>query len=147
MHYNTMGNDASSQSYPFQQHFNEEAVDSGEGCELAWQRSGCRSVSGTNLSYICAGTYPPGSSKWNPIEHRLFSEITKNWRGRPLDSYETVLNHLRTTKTKTGLAVSACLLEGNYPLKLKVSKEDKAALNIQRPDGVMPQWNYVLSPN
>jgi len=91
--------------------------------------------------------YPPGSSKWNPIEHRLFSEITKNWRGRPLDSYETVLNHLRTTKTKTGLAVTACLLEGNYPLKLKVSKEAKAALNIYRPDGVMPQWNYVISPN
>jgi hypothetical protein len=91
--------------------------------------------------------YPPGSSKWNPIEHRLFSEISKNWRGRPLDSYETVLNHLRTTKTKTGLAVTACLLEGNYPLKLKVSTEAKAALNIQRPHGVMPQWNYVISPN
>jgi len=91
--------------------------------------------------------YPPGSSKWNPIEHRLFSEITKNWRGHPLDSYETVLNHLRTTKTKTGLAVTACLLEGSYPLKLKVSKEAKAALNIQRPTGVMPQWNYVISPN
>ena len=67
--------------------------------------------------------------------------------GRPLDSYETVLNHLRTTKTKTGLAVTACILEGNYPLKLKVSEEAKAALNIQRPPGVMPQWNYVISPN
>lgn len=93
--------------------------------------------------------YPPGSSKWNPIEHRLFSEISKNWAGRPLDSYETVLNHIRTTKTKTGLAVTACLLEGNYPLKLKVSKEAIAGLNIHRPHGLMPQWNwnYIISPS
>mgnify|MGYP001568878860 FL=1 len=93
--------------------------------------------------------YPPGTSKWNPIEHRLFSEITKNWRGRPLDSYETVLNYLRTTKTKTGLAVTACRLEGNYLLKLKVSKEDIAALNIHRHHSAMPQWNwnYTISPS
>ena len=91
--------------------------------------------------------YPPGSSKWNPIEHRLFSQISKNWAGRPLDSHETVLNHLRTTKTKTGLAVTACLLDGNYPLKLKVSKEEIAGLNIHRPTGVMPQWNYTICPN
>lgn len=91
--------------------------------------------------------YPPGSSKWNPIEHRLFSEISKNWAGRPLDSYETVLKHLRTTKTKTGLAVTACLMEGDYPLKVKVSKEDIAGLNIHRPAGVMPQWNYTISPS
>jgi len=93
--------------------------------------------------------YPPGSSKWNPIEHRLFSEITKNWSGRPLDSYETVLNHLRTTSTKTGLAVTACHLEGDYPLKLKVSKEDIAALNIHRHHSTLPQWNwnYTIRPS
>ena len=91
--------------------------------------------------------YPPGSSKWNPIEHRLFSEITKNWKGRPLDSYETVLNHLRTTKTKTGLVVTACLLEGDYPLKCRVSKEDIAALNIQKPHDTIPQWNYIIRPS
>ncbi|HLD63717.1 MAG TPA: hypothetical protein VI913_02360 [Candidatus Peribacteraceae bacterium] len=93
--------------------------------------------------------YPPGTSKWNPIEHRLFSMITKNWRGRPLDSYETVLNYIRTTKTKTGLAVTACRLEGSYPLKQKVSKEDRAALNIRRHHSVLPQsnWNYTISPS
>ncbi len=90
--------------------------------------------------------YPPGSSKWNPIEHRLFSAISKNWAGRPLDSYETVLNHLRTTKTKTGLVVTACLMEGTYPLKLKVSKEIMAGLNL-RPHDVLPQWNYTISPS
>ena len=72
--------------------------------------------------------YPPGTSKWNPIEHRLFSEISKNCAGRPLDSYETFLNHIRTTRTKTGLRVTSCLLEGDYPLKQKVPKEDFARL-------------------
>lgn len=90
--------------------------------------------------------YPPGSSKWNPIEHRLFSEITKNWAGRPLDSYETALKHIRTTKTKTGLAVTACLMKGNYPLKIKTSKEAIAALNL-RPHDVLPQWNYTIGPS
>ena len=55
------------------------------------------------IVYAKNGIDPPGASKWNPIEHRLFSEISKNWAGRPLDSYETVLNFIRTTKTKTGL--------------------------------------------
>lgn len=90
--------------------------------------------------------YPPGSSKWNPIEHRLFSQISKNWAGCPLDSYETVLNHIRTTKTKTGLAVTACRMEGNYPLKIKTSKEAIAALNLQ-PHDALPQWNYTISPS
>jgi hypothetical protein len=81
--------------------------------------------------------YPSGASKWNPIEHRLFSQISKNWAGRPLDSYETVLNHIRTTKTKTGLAVTACLMKRNYPLKIKTSKEAIAALNL-RPHHVLP---------
>src|ERR1035437_7876814 len=78
MHYNTMGNDASSQSYPFQQHFNEEAVDSGEGCELAWQRSGCRSVSGSNLSSICAGTKRPYLSNFICFPNRRHR--AKGWR-------------------------------------------------------------------
>ncbi|TAJ75794.1 ISAzo13 family transposase [bacterium] len=90
--------------------------------------------------------YPPGTSKWNPIEHRLFSQISYNWAGHPLDSYETVLNHIRTTKTKTGLTVTACLMEGNYPLKVKTSKDAIAALNIRRHD-VLPQWNYTIRPH
>lgn len=90
--------------------------------------------------------YPPGTSKWNPIEHRLFSQISKNWAGCPLDSYETVLNHIRTTKTKTGLAVTACLMEGNYPIKIKTTKEAIAALNL-RPHDALPQWNYTISPS
>lgn len=89
--------------------------------------------------------YPPGSSKWNPIEHRLFSEISKNCAGRPLDSYETFLKYIATTRTKTGLVVKSCLLEGTYPLKQKVSKDSIAKINL-RPHNVFPQWNYTISP-
>ncbi len=57
--------------------------------------------------------YPPGLSKWNPIEHRLFSEISKNWAGKPLDSYETSINYIKTTKTSAGLTVKAKLVKKN----------------------------------
>ena len=63
---------------------------------------------------VTVAHYPPGASKWNPIEHRLFSEISKNWAGRPLDSYETILNYLRTTATSTGLRVQAHLVAQSY---------------------------------
>jgi len=67
--------------------------------------------------------YPPGSSKWNPIEHRLFSEISKNWAGRPLDSFETVLKYLRTTTTSTGLKVTAHYVRKKYQKGERVSKK------------------------
>ncbi len=90
--------------------------------------------------------YPPGASKWNPIEHRLFSEISKNWAGQPLDSYETMLNYIQTTRTKTGLIVKAKLLEGDYPIGVSVSKEEMARINL-RFHTVLPQWNYTIMPN
>jgi hypothetical protein len=90
--------------------------------------------------------YPPGTSKWNPIEHRLFSEISKNWAGRPLQSYETMLNYLRTTKTKTGLSVRAACLDGHYPIGMRISKEEMGKLNLRFHTG-LPQWNYTISPN
>lgn len=89
--------------------------------------------------------YPPGTSKWNPIEHRLFSEISKNWAGQPLESYETVLNFLRTTKTAAGLVVNATLLDGDYPTGIKVSKAQMNNVNL-RPHRVLPMWNYTLVP-
>ena len=90
--------------------------------------------------------YPPGASKWNPIEHRLFSEISKNWRGTPLTSYETVLKYAMQTKTNTGLAVNAVLVEKQYEKGLKASKLDLENLNIER-HKVNPSWNYTLRPN
>ena len=89
--------------------------------------------------------YPPGTSKWNPIEHRLFSEVTKNWAGQPLESYETILNFLRTTKTKTGLTVTATLLAGDYPTGVKTSDAQMAEVHLHR-HRVLPSWNYTLVP-
>lgn len=89
--------------------------------------------------------YPPGTSKWNPIEHRLFSEISKNWAGQPLESYETVLNFIRTTKTDTGLVVNGTLLDGEYPTGIKISDAQMAEVNL-RQHRVLPTWNYTLVP-
>ncbi len=89
--------------------------------------------------------YPPGTSKWNPIEHRLFSEISKNWAGRPLESYETMLNYIYTTRTKTGLKVSASLVEGHYAKGMTVAQEEIDALNITA-HPVQPKRNYTLHP-
>lgn len=89
--------------------------------------------------------YPPKTSKWNPIEHRLFSEISKNWRGQPLESYETVLNYIRTTTTKTGLSVKATLVAKDYPTGIKIPEVEMKKLNLQS-HKVLPQWNYTLHP-
>ena len=89
--------------------------------------------------------YPTGASKWNPIEHRLFGEISKNWAAEPLDSYQKALQFIRTTTTTTGLKVRAHLDTNYYPTGVKVSKKDLAALSIQ-PKRVLPKWNYTMSP-
>lgn len=90
--------------------------------------------------------YPPGTSKYNPIEHRLFSEISKNWAGEPLKDYETILNYISTTKTKTGLKVKAMLDETKYDKGIKVSDNELKKINIKYHE-VHPQWNYTISPS
>jgi hypothetical protein len=90
--------------------------------------------------------YPPGSSKWNPIEHRLFAQISSNWAGQPLTSYELVLNYIRTTKTLTGLKVRACIDTHKYETKLKLSKKQKAAIRMY-PHRIHPELNYTIKPN
>lgn len=89
--------------------------------------------------------YPPGSSKWNPIEHRLFSEISKNFNGKPLDSFETILKYTRTTKTKTGLKVNARLITKKYRLGQTVSDQEMSTLLLKR-HSLFPNWNYTLDP-
>jgi transposase len=88
---------------------------------------------------------PPGTSKWNKIEHRLFCHITKNWRARPLTSYEVVVNLIGSTTTKTGLKVVAELDVNEYELKKKTSDEEMEALNLHR-HVVNSQWNYTIKP-
>ena len=89
--------------------------------------------------------YPTGCSKWNPIEHRLFSEISKTWAGCPLSSFETILDYLRDTTTETGLKVVAHLVTKVYQKGLEVTNEVMAALNIT-PHAICPQWNYTICP-
>jgi transposase len=89
--------------------------------------------------------FPPGTSKWNKIEHRLFSHITMNWRGRPLTSHDVVINSIAATTTRTGLTVDARLDEGTYPTGVKVSNAQMAALPISR-HPFHGDWNYTLHP-
>ena len=89
--------------------------------------------------------YPPGTSKWNKIEHKLFSFISLNWRGEPLVSYETIVNLIGSTTTKQGLLVKAKLDRKNYEKGKKVSDNEMDKLNIKY-DKVNPQWNYVIKP-
>jgi len=89
--------------------------------------------------------FPPGTSKWNKIEHRLFSFITINWRGRPLRTYETVVNLIGNTTTRMGLIVRAALDRGSYPTGKRVSEKDMRLLNLKR-DPFHGDWNYSLLP-
>jgi len=89
--------------------------------------------------------FPPGTSKWNKIEHRLFSMISKNWRGTPLDSLATIINLIGTTKTQTGLVVKAMLDDTVYEKGIKVSDEELASVNLTR-DAFHGEWNYMVAP-
>jgi hypothetical protein len=89
--------------------------------------------------------FPPGTSKWNKIEHRLFSFISINWRGRPLRTYETIVNLIGKTTHRGGLVVRAQLDRGSYPTGVTISKKDMATLNIER-DDFHGDWNYVIRP-
>ena len=94
---------------------------------------------------ISVSHFPPGARKWNKIEHRLFSHITLNWRGRPLTSYETVVNLIGSTTTRTGLRVQAALDKGEYPTGVRASDEELSTLNL-RPKRFHGEWNYSLAP-
>jgi Rhodopirellula transposase DDE domain len=89
--------------------------------------------------------YPPGTSKWNKIEHRLFSFISQNWRGRPLVSHEVVVNLIAATTTEAGLQVSCELDRNSYPSGIKVSKEDMAGISLRK-DKFHGEWNYTILP-
>jgi hypothetical protein len=89
--------------------------------------------------------YPPGTSKWNKIEHRLFCHITQTWRGKPLTSRETVVDLIASTTTRTGLTVRCELDTREYPKGIKVSDAEMMTLNIKG-DAFHPEWNYTISP-
>ena len=89
--------------------------------------------------------YPPGTSKWNKIEHRMFCHITQNWRATPLTSRLAVVELIANTTTKTGLTIRCELDTNTYPKGIKVSEEQMAALNLKG-DEFHPDWNYAISP-
>ena len=88
---------------------------------------------------------PPGTSKWNKIEHRLFSHITLNWRGKPLTSYEVIVNLIAATNTSKGLKVKCMLDKNEYPKGIKITKEEVEGLGIIR-DEFHGEWNYTFKP-
>jgi hypothetical protein len=88
---------------------------------------------------------PPGTSKWNTIEHRLFSFISINWRGKPLPSLETIINLIGSTTTRSGLTVYAQLDQGSYPAKVTVSDAELEAVNLHG-HAFHPEWNYTIKP-
>lgn len=94
---------------------------------------------------VCVCHYPPGTSKWNKIEHRLFCHVTQTWRGKPLVSRETVVELIAATTTRTGLIVRCALDTRDYPKGIKVSNQEMDALNISG-DAFHPEWNYTISP-
>lgn len=95
---------------------------------------------------ISVSHLPPGTSKWNKIEHRLFSFISQNWRGKPLTSHEVIVNLIRATKTKKGLKVRCELDKGKYPTDKKFTDQDVANVNMARCD-FHGEWNYTIYPS
>jgi hypothetical protein len=89
--------------------------------------------------------FPPGTSKWNKIEHRMFSFITQNWRARPLVSYQTVVDLISNTKTKAGLKIKAKLTQRTYPTGVEISASEIAKLNLM-PEVFHGDWNYSVLP-
>ena len=113
----------------------------------AW-KTGLAALAGeTGLEITCCH-FPPGTSKWNKIEHRLFAHITMSWRGRPLTSHAVVLNSIAATTTATGLKVTAALDEGRYPTGTQISDEQMEDLRQRylTPHGFHGAWNYTVHP-
>ena len=88
--------------------------------------------------------YPSGASKWNPIDHRLFSFISMNWAGVPLRTYDIMLNYIRNTTTKKGLRVNAILNDKIYERGIKINDSDMNDIRIKNNE-LLPQWNYTIS--
>lgn len=89
--------------------------------------------------------FPPGTSKWNKIEHRLFSQISKNWRGRPLETLEIIVSLIGSTKTDTGLMVRCVVDQNDYPRGIKIDDAELESLNLTANEW-HGEWNYVIAP-
>jgi Rhodopirellula transposase DDE domain len=116
----------------------------GSRCRL-WKVELQRLADETGLT-ITVCHFPPGTSKWNKIDHRMFCHITENWRGRPLINHEVIVSLIAHTTTKAGLRIKAALDAGQYPTGLKVTAEQMRTLNLHPADFHGEDWNYILKP-
>ena len=110
-----------------------------------WKRELQGFVNETGLT-VTVARLPPGTSKWNRIEHRLFAYISQNWRGKPLVSHQVIVQLIGATTTQTGLTVHCELDANRYPKGVKVTNAEMAALATER-DPFHGEWNYTISPN
>ena len=117
------------------------ATATGCGCG----KSHCRRLADDLGLRIAVCHFPPGTSKWNKIEHRMFSSITQNWRGRPLVSRAVILNLIGHVRTRSGLRINAALDTGSYPKGLKVSDEELARVRLEKAE-FHGDWNYTIIP-
>jgi hypothetical protein len=108
-----------------------------------WKRELQRFADEQHLS-VHVSHYPPGTSKWNKIEHRLFCHITQNWRGRPLETLETVVNLIAATKTAAGLRVRAALDTRTYEKAIQVTDDEITSLNLS-PHRFHGEWTYLFT--
>lgn len=108
-----------------------------------WELQRLADETGLSIS-VCH--FPPGTSKWNKVEHRLFAFISQNWRGKPLVSYAVILNLIAGTTTATGLTVESFLDTQTYPAGLKVTDEEMTTIQLER-DAFHGEWNYTISPH
>ena len=108
-----------------------------------WKRALQVFANETGLA-ITVAHHPPGTSKWNRIEHKLFAFITQNWRAKPLISHQVIIQLIGSTKTRTGLNVDCCLDENKYPKGIKVSDREMASINLEH-DSFHGEWNYTIS--
>ena len=133
--------------FPGETHIMIEADSGGSNScrSRVWKRDMQEKVADRFGLTITVCHYPTGASKWNPIEHRLFNEISKTWAGCPLRSFDDVLHYIRDTKTQTGLTVQAHLVAETYETGVKVPDAQMDALNVEFHE-VCPQWNYTIRP-
>lgn len=138
--------EAGRKSYPQARHLLIEADCGGSNANRSrgW-KEGLQHLADEFSLTITVTHYPTGASKWNPIEHRCFNLISGNWAGQPLDSYETMLKFIRSTRSTTGFACRACLDTREYPTGITISKQQSQAWRI---DGhaLFPHWNYTVKP-
>ena len=116
------------------------------GHRSRWFKSSLQQFANHHGVAVTVCHYPTGASKWNPVEHRLLSQISINWAGKPLRSLDTMLGYLRGTVTATGLRVRAWLNTKTYPTKVKVSNAQMKSLNLERLS-TCPNWSYIIRPH